>query len=197
MLGHVFARLLGRLRRMVGSSASPTLTAGPVCPEPTTPTGNPCSVETTCPLPQPASPPPSPSNEAAQSTSAEPSSGSETPSVQPDKKSKVAGTKQATPARQTRRAASRVAKAKRVAAQSTPLEPLSVSDKAPVPTPTDSLSGESGKPKAVVPPTRQPAKSAAKPKPKAAKRASSGKKASRAKASAPTRTAKPSGASGT
>lgn len=197
MLGAVFARLLGRLRQMVGNTASPTPIAGPVCPGPTTPTGSLCSVETTCPQCQLASLPASQSSEAAPPTSAEPSSGSETQPAPTAKKSKVAGTKRATPARQTRRAASRAAKAKRVAAQSTPLELSSASDKAPAPTPTDSQSGESGSSKAPAPRTRQPAKSAAKPKPKAAKRASSVKKTTHAKASAPTRTAKPSGANGT
>jgi hypothetical protein len=74
---------------------------------------------------------------------------------------------------------------------------LPESDKAPALTPTDSPSGASGKPKAIAPRTRQPAKPAAKAKPKAAKPGSSGKKTTRAKASAPTRTAKRSGVNGT
>jgi hypothetical protein len=145
MLGPVFARLLGRLRQMVGSSAQPTLTVGPVCPVLTTPTGSPCSAATMCHQCQPASHPPLPSSEAVQPTSVEANSGSETPPVRQAKKSKAVGTKQATPA----------------------------------------------------PRTRQPAKSAAKPKPKAVNQASSGKKTTRAKASAQTRTVKRSGASGT
>ena len=90
-----------------------------------------------------------------------------------------------------------VPKVSRIVALPIPLGLLSASAKAPAPTPTDSQSGESGKPKATAPRTRQPAKPAAKAKPKAAKPGSSGKKTTRAKASAPTRTAKRSGVSGT
>jgi hypothetical protein len=197
MLGHVFARLRQWLLPTGATTASPTQSAGPVFPEPTTPTGSPCSAGTTCPQCQPVNQASSQSSEAVQPTSVDQNSGSETPPASVTNQSKAVGTKQATTARQTRRVASRAARAKRVAAQSTPLEPLSVSGKAPAQTPTDSQSGVSGKPKAVVPRTHQPAKSAAKPKQKPAKQGSSGKKTSRAKASAPTRMVKRSGASGT
>jgi hypothetical protein len=145
MLWLVIARLRQWLHQMVGTTASPTQSVGPVCPEHTTPTGKPCSVGTMCPLHQPASQVASQSSEAVQPTSAELNSGSETQPVSATKKSKAAGTKSATPA----------------------------------------------------PRTRQPAKSAAKPKQKPAKQGSSGKKTTPAKASAQTRTVKRSGASGT
>ena len=74
---------------------------------------------------------------------------------------------------------------------------LSASAKAPALTPTDSLSGDLGKPKAPAPQTRPPAKSAQRPKQKPAKRGSSGKKTSAAKAPVPTPTASPSGVNGT
>ena len=197
MLGRVIAHLRGLFSKTGGNTASSTLLAGPVCPEPTTPTGNPCSAETTSPQFQPANPPASVSSEAAPPTTVGSSSGKKTRSAATATPSKAAGTKPATPARPTRQRAKPAPKAKPVAAQPTPLEPLPASGKAPVPTLTEYLSGGSGKPKAAAPPTRQRAKPAQKPKSKPAKRATSAKKTTSGKASARTRTARPSGASGT
>lgn len=72
----VIARLLGRPTRQVSPTVSPTQPAGPVCPEPTTPTGNPSFAQPTSPQrqsrphPQPAKPAVKPKRKAASQTKA-------------------------------------------------------------------------------------------------------------------------------
>jgi hypothetical protein len=201
MLGRVIAHLRNLLPRMGVNTASPTLSVGPVCPEPTTQTGKAFFAGTTSRQPrrqrQPVNRPALQNKEVVPLIKAGLNSGKKTQLATTGKKSKEIGKKSVTIAAQTRQPVSQAPKAKREPALQTPRARSQAPVKAPAPTPTDSPSGENGKHKADAPRTRQPAKPAAKPKQKPAKRASSGKKTTRAKASAPTRTAKRSGASGT
>ena len=144
MLGLAIARLRGWLTRKGKTTVSPTLTAGPVCPEHTQPRGKPCSAGTTCHQCKPASHPASTSSDSARPTSVATSCGSETQPVQQGKKSKAAGTKQAIPAHQTRQPASSAAKPKQKAAKRGTSGKKTTRAKASVPTRTASRSGHNG-----------------------------------------------------
>ena len=195
---------IARLRTTLSlGTATPISSVGPVPPEPTTSTGSKPTAPGTSPqLPHPhqhqhVSLPASVSSEAVPPTTAASNSGKKTPRAATTKRSKAAGTKPATPAPRIRQPAKSAQKASRAAVQPTPLEPSPAPDKVHVPTLTEYLSGGSGKPKVAAPRTRQPAKPAAKLERKPVKRATSAKNRTSGKASARTRTASPSGASGT
>jgi hypothetical protein len=201
MLGRVIAHLRNLLPRMGGNTASPTLSVGPVCPEPTTQTGKACFAETTSLQPrrqrQPVNRPASQNKEVVPLIKAGLNSGKKTQLATTGKKSKEIGKKSVTIAAQTRQPVSQAPKPKREPALQTPLARSQAPVKAPVLTPTGNPSGGNGKPKATAPQTRQPAKQAQKPKQKVAKADTSGKKTTRAKAPALTRMVHPSGATGT
>ena len=144
MLGLAIARLRGWLTPKGKTIASPTLTAGPVCQGHTHNPGKPCSVGTMCHQCQPVSPQVSQSNEPVQPTSVEANSGSETLPVRQAKKSKVAGTKQATPAPRTRQPAKSVAKPKQKAVKQASSGKKTTRAKASVQTRTVKRSGASG-----------------------------------------------------
>jgi hypothetical protein len=144
MLWLAFARLRQWLHQMVGTTASPTQSVGPVCPEHTTPTGKPCSVGTMCPLHQPASQAASQSSEAVQPTLAELNSGSETQPVSATNQSKAVGTKRQTPVRQTRPPAKSAAKPKQKPAKQGSSGKKTTPAKASAQTRTVKRSGASG-----------------------------------------------------
>jgi hypothetical protein len=179
------------------ATATPTPSAGHAPPEPMPSTGSKPTALATSHQHLPASLPASASSEAVQPTTAASSSGKKTRRAATTKQSRAVGTKPATPARPTRQRAKPAAKASKAVALPIPPALLSASAKALALIPTANQSGVNGKPKAAVPQTHPPAKSAQRPKQKPAKRGSSGKKTSAAKALVRTPTDNPSGVNGT
>jgi hypothetical protein len=142
----VIALLRGLLHRMVGSTALPTPNVGPVSPEPTTPVGSPCSVETTSLPPQPAPTQPSPSSEPAPKTTRARKRGnaSKTALTQMAQQLTAAGSKSPTPAPRSLQRVAQAQKAVAKAAKRTKAAPKRTRDKAHVQTRTVNPSGDSG-----------------------------------------------------
>ena len=147
MLWLAIAHLRGWLQQMVGSTALPTPSAGPVSQVPTTAIGSPCSVETTFPLPHqhpPVSLLASQSNEAVQPITVVRKRGGKTPPAKAATQLKVDGSSQQIPAflipqpvKPARKARSKPVKQATSASKAT-------QDKAPVLTPTGKRSGVRG-----------------------------------------------------
>lgn len=142
----VIARLLTRPTPQVKATAQPTLTAGPACPEPTTPLGSPCSVGTTSPQPQPVPTPPSPSSEPARKTTRARKRGSANKTVltQMAQQLTAAGSKSPTPAPRSLQRVAQAQKAVQKAAKRTKAAAKRTTAKAPAQTRTVRRSGDSG-----------------------------------------------------